>query len=63
MQQARLHVPVGIVNIDRFVLTDSLPGNNSGWNIYPTSGTTRVRAYVPGQQLVMITPSGTRAVN
>ncbi len=54
---------VSLSVIDRFVLTNSLPDNNSGWNIYLTSGTKRFQSYVLGDRLVMITPSGTRALN
>lgn len=54
---------VPLSDIDRFVLSNSLPGNNSGWNIYLTSGTTRFRALVLGDHLVKITPNGTRALN
>lgn len=50
-------------DIDRFVLTNSLPGGNSGWNIYPASGTTRFRSLVLGDRLVMITPGHARALN
>ena len=45
-------------DIDRFVLTNSLADGDSGWNIYLTSGTTRVQSLVLGDHLVMITPSG-----
>jgi len=46
----------------RFVLTNSLPDENSGWNIYLTAGTTHFRSLVLGDHLLMITPSGTHAV-
>jgi len=52
-----------LAHIDRFVLTNSLPGGDSGWNIYLTSGSTRFQSLVLGDQLVMITPSGPRAVS
>jgi hypothetical protein len=51
---------VRLADIDRFVLTNSLPDDNSGWNIYLRSGTTRFRALVSGSDLVEITPSGSR---
>jgi hypothetical protein len=57
---ARGGVPVA--HIDRFVLTSNLPHGDSGWTIYPTSGSTRFQSLVLGDQLVMITPSGTRAL-
>ena len=50
-------------HIGRFVLSNSLPGNNSGWNIYLTSGTTRFQALVLGDHLVKIAPTGSRALN
>lgn len=53
---------VPLAGINRFVLTNSLPDENSGWNIYLTSGTARFQSLVLGQHLVMITPSGTRAL-
>jgi len=52
---------VPVARIDRFVLT-SLPGDNAGWDIYLTSGTTRFRSLVLGDQLVMISAGGTRAL-
>jgi hypothetical protein len=33
-------------------------GDDSGWNIYLTSGSTHFLSLVLGDQLVMITPSG-----
>jgi hypothetical protein len=48
--------------IARFVLTNSLPDQNSGWNIYLTSGTTRFQALVLGEDPVKITPDGTHPV-
>jgi hypothetical protein len=54
---------VPLAEIDRFVLTNSLPGENSGWNIYLTSGTAHFRSLVLGDHLVMVTPSGTRALH
>ena len=50
-------------SISRFVLTSSLPGGNSGWTIYLTSGTTRFQALVLGDDPQVITPSGARALN
>jgi hypothetical protein len=57
---ARGGVPVA--RIDRFVLTNSLPHGDSGWNIYPTSGSTRFQSLVLGDHLVMITPGGNRVL-
>lgn len=54
---ARGGVPLS--GIGRFVLTNSLPGGNSGWNIYPASGSRRFQSLVLGDHLVMITPGGT----
>jgi hypothetical protein len=54
---------VPLVSISRFVLTSSLPGGNSGWTIYLTSGSTRFQALVLGQEPQIITPGGTRALN
>ncbi|HEV2374771.1 MAG TPA: hypothetical protein VGS19_21735 [Streptosporangiaceae bacterium] len=54
---------VPLSRIDRFVLVNSLPGGNAGWNITLTSGSTRFQSLVLGDHLVMITPSGTRALN
>ena len=50
-------------SISRFVLTNSLPGGNSGWTIYLTSGSTRFRALVLGNDPQIITPGGTRDLN
>jgi hypothetical protein len=50
-------------HIDRFVLTNSLPGGDSGWNIYLTSGAPRFQARVLGDHLEIITPSGTRPLH
>lgn len=50
---------VGLGSISRFVLTNSLPGGNSGWTIYLTSGSTRFQALVLGNDPQIITPSGT----
>jgi hypothetical protein len=50
---------VRLASISRFVLTNSLPGGNSGWTIYLTSGSTRFRALVLGNDPQIITPSGT----
>ena len=41
------------------MLTNSLPGGNSGWTIYLTSGSTRFQALVLGNDPQIITPSGT----
>jgi hypothetical protein len=54
---------VGLGSISRFVLTNSLPGGNSGWTIYLTSGSTRFQALVLGDDPQIITPSGTRDLN
>jgi hypothetical protein len=54
---------VPLASISRFVLTNSLPGGNSGWTIYLTSGTTRYQALVLGDNPQVITPSGTHALS
>jgi hypothetical protein len=54
---------VRLDRISRFVLTNSLPGGNSGWTIYLTSGSTRFQALVLGDDPQIITPSGTHALN
>jgi hypothetical protein len=54
---------VPLADIDRFVLTNSLPHGDSGWNIFVKSGTTRFRSLVLGEQLVMITLHGVRVLN
>jgi hypothetical protein len=54
---------VPLASISHFVLTSSLPGGNAGWTIYLTSGSTRFQALVLGDNLQIITPSGTRALN
>ena len=54
---------VPLSDIDRFVLSNSLAGSNSGWNIYLTSGMTRFQALVLGDHLVKVTPNGTRALS
>jgi len=51
---------VRLASISRFALTNSLPGGNSGWTIYLTSGSTRFRALVLGGDPQVITPSGPR---
>ena len=51
---------VRLGSISRFVLTNSLPGGNAGWTIYLTSGSTRFRALVLGNDPQIITPGGTR---
>ena len=50
---------VRLGSISRFVLTNSLPGGNSGWTIYLTSGSTRFQALVLGNDPRIITPNGT----
>ncbi len=52
-----------LAQISRFVLTNSLPHDDSGWNIYLTSGSTRFQSLVLGDDLVVITASGRRALN
>jgi hypothetical protein len=54
---------VRLGSISRFVLANSLPGGNSGWTIYLTSGSTRFQALVLGNDAQIITPSGTRDLN
>ena len=51
-------VPLG--SISRFVLNNALPGGNSGWTIYLTSGSSRFQALVLGGDPQIITPSGGR---
>jgi hypothetical protein len=41
----------------------SLPDQNSGWNIYLTSGTPHFQALVLGEDPVKITPEGTHPVS
>ena len=48
--------------LDRFVLT-SLRGGLAGWNIYPTSGSTRYQALLDGGSLKKISPSGIRSLH
>jgi hypothetical protein len=55
---SRAHIP--LTRISRFVLTNSLPGGNSGWTIYLSVGSTRFQALVLGQELEEITSSGPR---
>jgi|HubBroStandDraft_5_1064220.scaffolds.fasta_scaffold07032_6 hypothetical protein len=55
---SRAHIP--LARISRFVLVSSLPGGNSGWNIYLSAGSTRFQALVLGQDLKEITSAGTR---
>jgi len=50
-------------SVSRFVLTNSLPDENSGWIIYLTSGSTRYQALVLGEDPEVITPSGTHALS
>jgi len=40
-----------------------LPHDDSCWNIYLTSGSTRLQARVRGDHLVMIIATGMRALN
>lgn len=47
-----------LASISRFVL-NNLPGGNSGWTIYLTSGSTRFRALVLGENPQKVTPGGT----
>jgi hypothetical protein len=54
---------VRLASISGFVLTNSLPGGNSGWTIYLTSGSTRFQALVLGNDPQIITPSGTHDLN
>jgi hypothetical protein len=54
---------VPLPDISRFVLTNSLPSQNSGWNIYLTKGTKRFQALVLGQHLVELTSSGAKVLN
>jgi hypothetical protein len=54
---------VRLGSISRFVLTNSLPGGNSGWTIYLTSGSTRFQALALGNDPQIITPSGTHDLN
>lgn len=54
-------VPLG--SISRFVLNNALPGGNSGWTIYLTSGSSRLQALVLGGDPQIITPSGGRDLN
>ena len=49
-----------LASISRFVLTNALPGGNSGWTVYLTSGSTRYQALVLGNDPKVITPGGTR---
>jgi hypothetical protein len=54
---------VRLGSVSRFVLTNSLPGGNSGWTIYLTSGSTRFQALVLGNDPQIITPGGTHDLN
>jgi hypothetical protein len=54
---------VRLASISRFVLTNSLPGGNSGWTIYLTSGSTRFQTLVLGNDPQIITSGGTRDLN
>jgi hypothetical protein len=49
-----------LASISRFVLTNGLPGGNAGWTVYLTSGSTRFRALVLGEDPQIITAAGTR---
>jgi hypothetical protein len=53
---------VPLARLDRFVLTNSLPGSDSGWEIYLTGGNTHYQALVLGQELKKISPAGTARV-
>jgi hypothetical protein len=55
---ARGGVPVA--HIGRFQLVNSLPGGNSGWDIYPASGARHFRSLILGEHLAVITPRGKR---
>jgi hypothetical protein len=52
-----------LASVSRFVLTNSLPDDNSGWIVYLTSGSTRYQALVLGEDPEIITPSGTHALS
>jgi hypothetical protein len=54
---------VRLASISRFVLTGNLPGGNAGWTVYLTSGSTRFRALVLGNDPQVITPSGAHNLN
>jgi len=54
---------VPLARVSRFQLTNSLPGDNAGWTIYLTSGSTRFQALVLGGDPRIITPSGARALS
>jgi hypothetical protein len=54
---------VPLSHTDRFVLTNSLPGGNSGWVIYLASGTARFQAHVLGDHLEIITPKATHPLH
>jgi hypothetical protein len=47
-------------SISRFVLDNSLPGGNSGWTVYLTSGSTGFQDLLLGGDPQVITPSGPR---
>ena len=49
---------VPLASISRFVLTNSLPGDNAGWTIYLISGSTRFQALVLGSDPRVITATG-----
>jgi hypothetical protein len=49
-----------LARISRFVLDNGLPGGNSGWTIYLTSGDTRFQALVLGSDPQVITRAGPR---
>jgi hypothetical protein len=50
---ARHGVP--LAHLGRFELVSSLPGDNAGWDIYPTTGTRHFQALILGQHLTEIT--------
>jgi hypothetical protein len=53
---------IPLAQLSRFVLTNSLPGEDSGWEIYLTSGGAHFQALVLGQKLEKITPAGTERI-
>ncbi|HUC58203.1 MAG TPA: hypothetical protein VMA95_12435 [Streptosporangiaceae bacterium] len=52
-----------LADVSRFVLTNNLPSQNSGWNIYLTKGSDRYQALVLGEHLVEFTATGARDLN
>lgn len=53
---------VPLAGIGRFVLT-TRPGDNAGWEIYPTSGSRHFQALILGEHLTMITQKGSHALS